>query len=103
VHVKHAVSIAPTPIEIAARDTLERGLADALIISGTGTGVATDLADVERVRAACPRARILLGSGVSVENVHDYLRFADGAIVGSSLKAGGRLANPVDWKRVAAL
>jgi membrane complex biogenesis BtpA family protein len=103
VHVKHAVPVAPTPIEIAARDTVERGLADALIISGTGTGVATDLTDVERVRAACPRARILLGSGVTVENVREYLRFADGAIVGSSLKAGGRVANPVDWKRVAAL
>jgi membrane complex biogenesis BtpA family protein len=103
VHVKHAVPVAPTPIEIAARDTVERGLADALIISGTGTGVATDLADVQRVRTACPRSKILLGSGVTVENVCDYLRFADGAIVGSSLKTGGRLGNPVDWKRVAAL
>lgn len=103
VQVKHAVPLAPMPIEIAARDTLERGMADALIVSGTGTGVATRLADVERVRAACPRARVLIGSGANLDNVRDYLELADGVIVGSSLKRGGRIGNPVDVKRVTAL
>src|SRR5689334_55434 len=54
VHVKHAVTIGDWPIDIAARDTLERGLADALIVSGTGTGEAVDLSDLETVRRACP-------------------------------------------------
>lgn len=103
VQVKHAVPLAPMPIEIAARDTLERGLADALIVSGTGTGMATSRADVEKVRAACPKARLLIGSGTTLDNVRDYLELADGVIVGSSLKRGGRIANPVDVKRVAAL
>jgi hypothetical protein len=103
VHVKHAVPLGNWPIEDAAHDTLERGLADALIVSGAGTGRPADLEDVERVRRACPKARLLLGSGVKVENVKDYLRFADGVIVGSSLKRYGKLANPVDPRRVAAL
>lgn len=103
VHVKHAAPLAAIPIEIAARDTLERGLADALIVSGTGTGVAADLRDVERVRAACPEAAILLGSGVTAENVLDYLRVADGVIVGTSLKRPGGVRQPVDERRVAAL
>jgi len=103
VHVKHAVPLADLSIEDSARDTLERGLADALIISGTGTGVAADIGDVERVRRACPNAKILLGSGVTVENAREFLRFADGVIVGTSLKVGGKLDNPVDPKRVAAL
>jgi membrane complex biogenesis BtpA family protein len=103
VHVKHAVPVAGWPIEAAARDTLERGLADALIVSGTGTGLAADLTDVERARSACPRAKILLGSGVTLDNARDYLRLADGFIVGTSLKAGGRVNRPVDPKRVAAL
>ena len=58
---------------------------------------------MERVRRACPKTKLLLGSGVNVTNVKDYLRFADGVIVGSSLKKDGKLANPVDTKRVAAL
>jgi len=103
VHVKHAVPLGNWPLEDAARDTVERGLADALVVSGVATGQSTDLRDVERVRRACPRTKLFLGSGVTAENVRDYLGFADGAIVGSSLKRGGRLANPVDSQRVTAL
>ena len=103
VHVKHAVPLGDWNIEDSARDTMERGLADALIVSGSGTGMATDVADVQRVRSACPRAKILLGSGVTLENARDYLNVADGLIVGTSLKLGGKLANPVDSKRVAEL
>lgn len=103
VHVKHAVPLGDWSLEDAAHDTLERGLADALIVSGVGTGQAADLDEVRRVRQACPKAKLLLGSGVTVDNVREYLRLADGVIVGSSLKKGGRLANPVDAKRVTAL
>lgn len=102
VHVKHAVPVGDWPLEIAARDTVERGLADALIVSGTGTGEAACVSDLEKVRAACPSAKILLGSGVTAENVHEYSQ-ADGFIVGTSLKRGGRVTNPVDPKRVAQL
>jgi uncharacterized protein len=101
--VKHAVPLGDWSIEHAARDTLERGLADALIISGVGTGMAADLSDVDRVRRACPSAKILLGSGVTLANIRDFLPLADGFIVGTSLKRDGNISNPVDHKRVRAL
>jgi hypothetical protein len=103
VHVKHAVPLGGWSLEDAARDTLERGLADALIVSGSGTGQATSRSDVERVRVACPQAKLLLGSGVTVESIGEFLPLADGFIVGSSLKRGGKVDNPVDQKRVVAL
>lgn len=103
VHVKHAVPLGDCSIEDSARDTVERGLADAFIVSGVGTGLAAEVADVERVRRACPSAKILLGSGVSMANIRDFLPIADGFIVGTSLKAGGNVKEPVDPKRVAAL
>src|ERR1700744_5121842 len=78
VHVKHAVPLGDWTLEDAAKDTLERGLADAVIVSGVGTGRVADLADVQAVRQECPRAKILLGSGVNVGNVNDFLRIADG-------------------------
>jgi uncharacterized protein len=102
VHVKHAVPLGDLPIEISARDTLERGLADALIVSGTGTGEAADVSDLERVRQACPRAKILMGSGVTADNLGNYSQ-ADGFIVGTSLKRAGKVGGPVDAKRVAAV
>jgi membrane complex biogenesis BtpA family protein len=103
VHVKHAVPLGDWSIEASARDTVERGLADALIVSGSGTGLAADARDVERVRQACPEAKILLGSGVTVDNAREFIPAADGFIVGTSLKAGGKIANPVDPKRVRVL
>jgi membrane complex biogenesis BtpA family protein len=103
VHVKHAVPLGNWTLEDSARDTQERGLADALIVSGAGTGMAADIEDVRRVRAACPKARLLLGSGVTLENAQEFLEVADGLIVGSSLKRAGQLHNPVDPKRVAKL
>ena len=103
VHVKHAVPLAGEAIEASARDTLERGLADALIVSGTGTGMATNPMDVKRIKAACPSAKILIGSGVTLANLREFLPLADGFIVGTSLKIGGKLSNRVDQKRVAAL
>ena len=103
VHVKHAVPLGNWTIEDTARDTVHRGLADALIVSGAGTGLSADLADVERVRRTAPRMKVLLGSGVTLANIRDFLPVADGFIVASSLKLRGQLSNPVDPKRVAAL
>lgn len=101
--VKHAAPLGDLSIEIAARDTVERGMADALIVSGTGTGVATEADDVRRVREACPDIPILLGSGVTAANVGRYLECANGVIAGTSMKRSGHIGNAVDERRVATL
>ena len=98
--VKHAAPLAPVAIEDAARDAVERGLADALIVTGTGTGHATDLDDARRVRAVLPATPLLIGSGVTEKTVRETLAIADGAIVGTALKAGGVTTAPVDPERV---
>ena len=103
VHVKHASPLADSPIGDDAREIIERGMADGVIVSGIGTGYATDFADVEMVARAVPHAKIFIGSGVNTHNVSEYMRHAHGVIVGSSLKFNGRLSAHVDQKRVAAL
>jgi hypothetical protein len=103
IHVKHAVLLGDESIQSAAHDAWERGAADALIISGVGTGMPAQASDAEAVREACPDAPILIGSGFSVENARAFLPWVNGAIVGSSLKKSGRLHNPVDAVRVKAL
>lgn len=100
VHVKHATPLGRETIEQSALDTRERGLADALIVSGVGTGKAPDASRVTAVRNALPRAPIYLGSGVTVENARELLEDADGAIVGTALKRDGRVELPVDVARV---
>ncbi len=103
VHVKHAVPLGDWSLEDAARDTWERGAVDAIIISGLGTGHPASLEDVQSVRSVCPEAPILIGSGFSLNNAGEFLPFINGAIVGSSLKRGGKLDNPVDPARVRAM
>lgn len=103
VHVKHATPMGDESIGQAARETLGRGLADGLIVSGTGTGAAPDTADLAAVRAACPEALLLLGSGFSASSAAEFLAHADGAIVGTATKHGGDVHAPVDPARVREL
>jgi hypothetical protein len=74
--------------------------ADAVIISGRMTGDAPDLAKVQSARAFAGSTPILLGSGTDERNIAAFMQVADGVIVGSSIKAGGEIANPVDVGRV---
>ncbi|MEM7147322.1 MAG: BtpA/SgcQ family protein [Verrucomicrobiota bacterium] len=102
VMVKHAAPAVATTIERAAEETLGRGKADGLIVSGAATGEAVLMGDLERVRAACPEATILVGSGVDEGNVAGLLEYADGVIVGTSVKEGGVTVGAVDEGRVRA-
>ena len=100
---KHAVPLVPVELEQTARDLAHRGLADVLVVSGPATGRATPLADVKRVRSAVPEVPVLVGSGVTAETVAELLSVADGAIVGTAVKQGGDVRNPVDRGRVERL
>lgn len=102
VHVKHATPPAGASLEEAALDTLERGLADVLIVSGSGTGRPVDVERLRRVRAVAPGAHLWVGSGVTPASVRSLLEVADGVIVGSALEEGGRAGAPVDPTRVRA-
>ena len=101
VDVKHSAPLAHRPLEVEVSDTLHRGLADALIVSGTGTGQATDPAQVAAAkRAAGGAAPVFVGSGVSARTLSEYLPHADGFIVGSAFKRGGDAREPVEVARV---
>ena len=99
--VKHASPLAPLDVEQAAKDTYLRGHADALIVSGSGTGAPVDVTLLERVRGALGEdATIALGSGVTPESAKRLRAFADVAIVGTYMKKDGRVGEPVDVERV---
>ena len=92
VDVKHSAPLAPGyTIEDEARDAWERGGADALILSGSGTGHGTDPEHLRRAHAAAPRAPLLVGSGATLDNIPDFLPYASALIVGTALKKDGKL------------
>ncbi len=98
VHVKHAFHFGD--LGDAARDAA-RNLADALIITGKATGAPPSAKDVEVVKKESGLP-VLVGSGVNPQNVKDF-RGADGFIVGTWLKRGGIVEEPVDSERVRLL
>jgi membrane complex biogenesis BtpA family protein len=103
VFVKHAAQLGTNSLEDAAKDAVLRGLADALIVSGTATGTATNPDDVRRVKLVVPNTPVLIGSGFDAQTAPALLQHADGAIVGTSLKQNGQVAHPVETARVRAL
>jgi membrane complex biogenesis BtpA family protein len=100
--VKHAVALGPLGMAQAVSDTVERGLADAVIVSGVATGAPAKPHDV-RVAAAASAAPVYIGSGINAGNVASFVPPATGCIVGSALKIDGHAAQPVDAARVRAL
>jgi membrane complex biogenesis BtpA family protein len=74
--------------------------ADALIVSGRMTGDAPDLEKVREAKRLAGDRPILIGSGADQRNITAFMRIADGVIVGSRVKAEGRIENPVDAEQV---
>lgn len=103
VHVKHAVPISQPDIAMAAEETAHRAGADALIVSGAGTGKPTDLDQVRRVRAAVPDRPVWIGSGVTAGTCAEFLCVADAVIVGTALKRGGETTAELDPRAVRAM
>jgi uncharacterized protein len=84
-------------------DTVERGVADAVIVSGSSTGKPTALEDVHMVKHHAGPAAVYVGSGVDESTVEGLLEVADGAIIGTAFKRGSKVSAPVDSARVRAL
>lgn len=99
VAVKHAVPLAPIPLAIETRDLSERSLADAIIVSGTGTGAETDISDLKTVKENT-HLPVIIGSGTTPSNLRALNTYADGYIVGSYFKHQGKADNDVDPARV---
>lgn len=97
--VKHGTPLGPTSVHQATRDTVERGLADAVILSGAATGDPPGLEDLEAARSAVPGCPVLIGSGATIENVNRLLALGDGVIVASALKRHGQVDQPIDPQR----
>jgi len=100
VDVKHSAPLAAVAIESEVEDTLKRGLADALVVSGTGTGKATDPEHVARVKRVAGAAPVFVGSGADERTIAAYLPHADGFIIGSAFKRDGDVRQAVDEGRV---
>ncbi|XP_068058679.1 uncharacterized protein F13E9.13, mitochondrial-like isoform X1 [Anomalospiza imberbis] len=95
-HSAHALTADVSVAQTAAAAQLF--LADGVVLTGTATGHPTDPRQLPEVKHAV-KIPVLVGSGVTLENVRNYLD-ADALIIGSYFKKEGYWANAVDPDRV---
>lgn len=96
-HSSHAITA-----DLSLKDHIETAeyfLSDGIIITGASTGKE---ALVEDVKTAWKTTKlpVLIGSGITLDNIQTYWDFADGFIVGSWFKHEGDWKNPISEDRV---
>ncbi|NEO30688.1 MAG: BtpA/SgcQ family protein [Symploca sp. SIO3C6] len=99
--VKHARPLGSPNLTTAVQETIERGLADGIILSGWSTGSPPSLEDLELASAAAKGTPVFIGSGANWDNISTLMQAADGVIVSSSLKRRGLIEQPIDPIRVS--
>ncbi|HNB72588.1 MAG TPA: BtpA/SgcQ family protein, partial [Acidobacteriota bacterium] len=97
-HSAHAITADVSIGETAEAAEFMR--ADAVIVTGTATGHPPNPADFAEVKQHCTLP-VILGSGVTPENVEIFYSHADALIVGSTLKHNGKWNHPIDSNRAA--
>jgi len=96
-HSAHAIT-ADVSLGVTA-ETVEFMGADCVIVTGSVTGEAPSLADVREAKDHCDLP-VILGSGISEQNIGEFFGEADGFIVGSAFKVDGLWSNTIDPRRV---
>ena len=74
-------------------------LADGVIVTSQFTGVHPDKNDLIKAKSAT-KLPVLIGSGMTAENIQEYLPLADGFIVGSYFRRGGKFLETLDPERL---
>lgn len=97
--VKHAVPLGNQDLRLTAKATIERNMADGIIITGDITGEEASVDDLINLKDEIDKP-ILVGSGINKDNVNNYLKYCDGVIVGTSLKENNMTNNPVSKENV---
>ena len=102
VSAEFAYSLDRRSLPDRARSAVFSSIPDAVLVSGTITGEAASMNDLEAVKAVLPDTPVMANTGVRHETVADVLKVADGCIVGSALKYDGDTWNSIDPERARA-
>lgn len=102
VQVKYYYMVNPDVTITQSARWAERQGADAVIVTGTASGVETPLDDLQKVKKSIS-IPVVAGSGVTAENMAQQREIADVMIIGTTLRPGGKMSEPIDPARAAAI
>lgn len=98
-----SVYVGRRQFEDVVRSVVSNCRPDALCVAGLKPGAPPSLGLVGLTKRMAPDIPVFVTTGMRIDNVDEYMRVADGAVVGSALKRNSDLWNPVDPGRVMAL
>jgi len=97
VDVKHSAPLGPArPIAQEVEDTTKRAMAEAVLVTGEGTGKGVDLDKLAAVKEAAGKTPVLVASGATLDTLPLLAKHATGVIVGSALRVGGVPGGSID-------
>ena len=102
IQVKHYYMMNPNVDLSISAGWAQRQGADAVIVTGAGTGQETPLEDLQRVRSQV-KIPVIAGSGVNPLNVSKQMEVADAMIVGTCLRKNGDMSEPIDPEKAEAM
>lgn len=102
IQVKHYQMVNPhISLSQSARWAADQG-ADAVIVTGSSTGVETPVEHLRSVRknVSIP---VAVGSGINLENIAQQRDSADILIIGTALRRGGKMTEPIVPEQARAI
>lgn len=96
-HGSHSLTI-----DLGIKDEIMQAeffLADGVIVTSQFTGLHPDKNDLIKAKGAT-KLPVLIGSGMNVNNITDYLPLADGFIVGSYFRKDGKFLEKLEPERL---
>ena len=90
------------PSDYARSATLACNLMDVVTTSGIATGHSADIGKIQTFRDACGETPLALASGITPENVSEYLPYVDGVLVSTGINIKDDFYN-IDPVRLAKL
>jgi membrane complex biogenesis BtpA family protein len=99
VDCKHGGPLTVRPLDVIARDTAYRQMADVLLVTGPDSDTPPQLADIETVKAAVPDVPVVIASGMSDASVH-LVKACDGTTIGTFAR-GWDIDGPIDHEIVS--
>jgi uncharacterized protein len=98
-HGSHSLTI-----DLEIRDEVMQAdffLADGVIVTSHFTGINPNKDDLVKAKQAT-KLPVLIGSGMTPDNIHEYLPLADGFIVGSCFRKDGKFLETLEPERLAS-
>jgi predicted TIM-barrel enzyme len=74
-------------------------LVDGVIVTGARTAEPPNLTELRQVKKHA-HVPVLIGSGMTPQNIRSYFNLADGFIVGSTFREDGNFLGQLDHKRL---